>query len=273
MPKQPTKAQRKSALLKEAKDSLGIKGKRRTNAITTATFLGFAPKQGGKDLNPSKTGDYATAVENEVIKRYVNTLQPISTSITMKYTFRFKHHSKNAPSMQGVKSTTITGTRATIDTLIQEQLTEWRDDLDQNSPEIMERFEDVKVDKIVALSVDKKQKFISKDIRAVKMKRLGALKLDYDYLGDCSWDRQLDTCVFDWLFHEYGGKSGFKTFLPQDNRELAYDNMNHLFTEVEDGNPLTDGVTINQLERFAEKFRLPMMAFDKTEKLFVLRAP
>ena len=267
------KARRKSALLKEAKDTLGLKGKRRSNPITTALFLGFIPTQGGKELTPSKTGAYAVAVETEVIKRFVNTLQPISTSITLNYTYRFKHQGAQTPSQQGVKSTTITGTRATMDTLIQDQLTEWKDDLEQNSPELMQRFETVKIDKPVILSFDKKQnKFISKSILAVKMKRMGALKLDYDYLGDCSWDRHMDTCVFDWIYHEYSGKSGFKTFLPQD-RELAYDNLNHLFAEVDDGYPLMDGVTINQLQRFADRFRLPMMAFDKTEKIICSTRP
>ena len=275
MPKRPTKAQKKSALLKEALDSLGIKGKRRSNPITTAMFLDFTPKRSGKVLAPSKTGYYAEAVEREIFKRFANDKQPLSRSITLNYTFRFKKEATTAPPRKATKSITIVGTRKTIGNLVQEQIDAWNDELEQDSPVIIIGKEEAQVGDTMVLSFDKKQnKFVSKGVRHIRMKKLGALKLDYNYIGDTSWDRQQDTCVFDWLFYEYADKSGFKKFLPKDDRDWAYDNLNHLFKDFDGvGNPLTEGVNIEQLERFAEKFRLPMMAFDKTEKIICSYRP
>jgi hypothetical protein len=275
MPKRPTKAQKKSALLKEALDSLGIKGKRRSNPITTAMFLDFTPKRSGKVLAPSKTGYYAEAVEREIFKRFANDKQPLSRSITINYKFRYKGDKPTTPLRNGTKSTTIIGTRKTIDNLVQGQIDDWIEEMEQVSPEEVVSYEEAKQGDTIILSFDKKQnKFVSKGVRQVRMRRLGALKLDYDYIGDTSWDRQQDTCVFDWLFYEYADKSGFKKFLPKDDRDWAYDNLNHLFKDFDGiGNPLTDGVNIDQLERFAEKFRLPMMAFDKTEKIICSYRP
>jgi len=69
-PKRLTADQRLKNTLKQAQDYLAIKGKRRSNPITTAKFLGFAPTRRGVPLTPSLTGDYKKLVEAEVIKRW-----------------------------------------------------------------------------------------------------------------------------------------------------------------------------------------------------------
>ena len=99
------------------------------------------------------------------------------------------------------------------------------------------------------------------------MKKSGALKLDLNYIGDASWDRNEDTCVFDYVYHKYAGKSGFKKFLPADDRERAYENLETLFDWEEYNNALENGVNTDQLLKFCERFDIGMYAFDKNEKL------
>jgi len=269
MPKRPTQSQRVKQALKQAYDYLGIKGKRRSNPITTARFLGFTPIQRGVPINPNDP-IFATRVNNEVFRRWIENTQKVSQSITINFKYRYK---KNNNIMKGINSETITGTRATIDKIRQEQLNLMYDELEQDSPFIVVEVSEAQISKIQRLPVGGGNRFVSKGIRQVRMRRMGALKLDYDYIGDTSWDRQQDTCVFDWLFNEYACKSGFKKFLPKKDRDMAYDNLNDLFKLDEDDEPLTEGVNIDQLRRFAEKFKLPMMGFDKNEKTIACYRP
>ena len=269
MPKRPTQSQRVKQALKQAYDYLGIKGKRRSNPITTARFLGFTPIQRGVPINPNDPM-FATRVNNEVFRRWIENTQKVSQSITINFKYRYK---KSNNIMKGINSETITGTRATIDKIRQEQLNLMYDELEQDSPFIVVEVSEAQISKIQRLPVGGGNRFVSKGIRQVRMRRMSAFKLDYDYIGDTSWDRQQDTCVFDWLFNEYAGKSGFKKFLPKKDRDMAYDKLNELFKLDEDDEPLTEGVNIDQLRIFAEKFRLPMMAFDKNEKTIACYRP
>jgi hypothetical protein len=274
MPKRPSQSQRQKNALKEAFKSLGIKGKRQTNPITTARFLGFTPLRRGVPINPTEPA-FTRAVNNEVFRRYTEQTQIVSQSITINYKYRYKRTDPKKPQnkiLKGVLSQTITGTRATIEKKRMDTINEMYDELDTDSPFIIEEVGEAQVSKIQKLPVGA-GKFISKGVRAVRMKKVGALKLDYDFIGDMAWDRQEDTCVFDWLFTEYADVKGFKKFLPKENRDNAYQNLNNLFKSDEEDNPLTDGVSIDQIFVFAEKFKIPMMAFDKNQKKIVSYRP
>lgn len=270
-PKRLTADQRLKNTLKQAQDYLAIKGKRRSNPITTAKFLGFAPTRRGVPLTPSLTGDYKKLVEAEVIKRWAKDNTKISQTITIKYKYHFKR-TPNQKVIDTIKET-ITGTRSTIDALREERRNEIISNLEEAYPEIIDEVISEDISKPTRMRVGAGGKFIAKGIRAVRMKRMGALKLDCDYVGDTSWDRNEDTCVFDYLYAEYADVKGFKKFLPKEDRELCYDRLNNLFKEDDEDDPLTEGVNIDQLYKFAEKFKIPMMAFDKHEKKIVYYRP
>jgi hypothetical protein len=110
-------------------------------------------------------------------------------------------------------------------------------------------------------------KLIAKGVRVARMRETGAFKLDYNFIGDTSWDRQQNTCVFDYLFYKYAGKSGFKKSLPENDRERAYQFLEDLFGE----NTIQDGVCVEQLDKFCERFDVGMIALDKTEKLITYK--
>jgi hypothetical protein len=106
-------------------------------------------------------------------------------------------------------------------------------------------------------------KLISKGVRVARMRQTGTFKLDYNYIGDTSWDKGMNTCVFDYIFYKYAGKPTFIKSLPLDNREQAYDFLEGLFGQ----HSLTDGVCIEQIDKFCERFDVGMIALDKNEKL------
>jgi hypothetical protein len=274
MPKRPSKEQRQKNALKEAFKSLGIKGKRQGNPITTARFLGFTPLRRGVPLNPADPA-FARQVNNEVFRRYANATQRVSQTITIHYKYRYKKTDPKTKNklLKGVLTQTITGTRNTIDKIRTDMINELYDDLDTDSPFIIEEVGEAQVSTLQKLPVGAGGRFISKGIRAVRMKRVGALKLDYDFIGDMAWDREENTCVFDYLYSEYKNIKGFKKFLPSEDREVAYDNLNQVFKTDEDDDPLTDGVNIDQVAVFADKFNIPMMAFDKNKKKIVCFRP
>jgi len=70
-------------LLKSAKTYLGIKGKRRSNPITTARFLGYTPRGRRGRVLTAGTADYNRAVDNEILRRYAVGNLVYSQTITL----------------------------------------------------------------------------------------------------------------------------------------------------------------------------------------------
>jgi hypothetical protein len=82
------------------------------------------------------------------------------------------------------------------------------------------------------------------------------------------WNTKQSKCVFDYLIWKYKDVSGFKKVLGKD-REKAEDWLNTLFKddEYEGQDPIYEGVSVIQLEKFCEFFNINMYAFDKTDTL------
>ena len=163
---------------------------------------------------------------------------------------------------------TVTGKRSEIMDKIQIEYNKWKEWIENNSAFDSKDFEEpiLGQEQIIAVSGGK---ILTKNIMKIKMKRMGAFKLDNNFSGDTSWDRQQNTCVFDYLFNKYCGLSGIKKFMVED-REKANDNMNIMFNDCEDeinNDALTDGVSIEGLIRFCEKFGIGLIALQKDEKL------
>lgn len=89
------------------------------------------------------------------------------------------------------------------------------------------------------------------------------------------WDRKQGTCVFDYLYHRFNGVTGYKKELGPEyrkkkiTREEAYEWLNDLFksNEIDEQNPLEQGVSTQQLEKFCDYFNVAMYAFDKDDEL------
>lgn len=199
--------------------------------------------------------------------------QKVSQVVSIKYKYHFKR-SENQK-ITDTKSATITGTVGTIEQLRKNKIAELLIDIEEDYPKILDEIISENVAAPILMRTGLGGRFNSTTpIASTRMRRLGALMLDNNYTGETSWDRQQDTCVFDYLYHEYADYKGFKKFLPKDDRELAYDNLNKLFAGFDEQiNPLTEGVSTEQLQHFAEKFKLPIIALDKNENLIVYNRP
>jgi len=82
------------------------------------------------------------------------------------------------------------------------------------------------------------------------------------------WNTNQGKCVFDYLIWKYKDVSGFKKVLGK-SVEQAEEWLNDLFrgNELEEQNPITQGVSVQQLEKFCEFFSINMYSFDKTDNL------
>lgn len=82
------------------------------------------------------------------------------------------------------------------------------------------------------------------------------------------WNTNQGKCVFDYLIWKYKDVSGFKKVLGK-SKEQAEDWLNDLFkgNEPEEQSPITQGVSVSQLEKFCEFFSINMYAYDKTDNL------
>ena len=85
------------------------------------------------------------------------------------------------------------------------------------------------------------------------------------------WNTNQGKCVFDYLIWKFKGEVGFIRALgkKEDSNEKAEEFLNELFkgNELEEQNPIVQGVSIGQLEKFCDKFSMPMYAYDKTDNL------
>lgn len=89
------------------------------------------------------------------------------------------------------------------------------------------------------------------------------------------WDRKEGTCVFDYLYWRFKDTDGFKKELGSTyrgvniTRETAYEWLNELFktNEIDEQNPLEQGVSTQQLESFCDYFNIAMYAFDKDDEM------
>ena len=81
--------------------------------------------------------------------------------------------------------------------------------------------------------------------------------VDIDTGNPQTWDTRTGRCVFDYLMHIYGEIDGFKKI-------MRYDRLADIFSgdEIEDNDPLNQGVSVEQLKKFCELTGTPMYAFD-----------
>jgi hypothetical protein len=89
------------------------------------------------------------------------------------------------------------------------------------------------------------------------------------------WDMKQGTCVFDYLYWRFKDCNGFKkelgsTFRGKEvSKADAYEWLNTLFksTLIDEQNPLEQGVSVYQLEKFCDYFNISMYAFDKDDEM------
>ena len=105
-----------------------------------------------------------------------------------------------------------------------------------------------------------------KPLERIRMKQSGIV---YGY-NKQEWETNMGRCVFDYIIYKYGNIKGFKKI-------CNYDSLCKIFYDTDDCNDeeLTDykdllnvGVNTIEIQRFCERFKLPMYAIDDNEKCF-----
>jgi hypothetical protein len=240
---------------------------------TIATQLGVRPttqRYANITDNSNKQSkvykDFVKAVKSSIQTKYAFDNQTIIQQFSYTYRIRFKEDkgrwSKWLPRTSNLQ---VQGRRYGLMERLQQAQQDDISRMEESNAEIDDISEPILGDPVIVPIVG--GKLVAKGVRVARMKKSGALKLDLNYIGDASWDRNEDTCVFDYVYHKYAGKSGFKKFLPADDRERAYENLDTLFNWEEYNNSLENGVNTDQLLKFCERFDVSMYAFDKNEKL------
>jgi hypothetical protein len=269
---------KQTELLKNAKDYLGIKGRRRNNYESIAKFINFIPTKNGTAIKDTKSDDFINSVKREITKRYSNSLPKkvlpktiiYSQTISIQYFWKFKNAKEEGNWNTEVQTSTSTGTLEEIKNMNDYTEYQLRDKLDGESPIIVMKDENEEYIFIITYGKIIKQtnsdgKIIKPiDIKKVGMKDRGALKLDSCFVEDDSWDLKKGTCVFDWIFKTYADKKGIKKLIPLNNRDKAYQNINDVFKQYDaDSNPLEDGVSIEMIDYFCNEFNIAFYCFDR----------
>lgn len=210
--------------------------------------------------------DFVKAVKANIQRKYTTDNELVIQPWSMTYQRRWNTKNLKTKWVPITTAGVVQGRRYQIDELVATASGERQERIEEDSPTESKGFSDPTLGETQAVPVNG-GKLVAKGIRVARMRAVGALKLANDYIGDTSWDLQKDTCVYDYIFHKYAGKSGFKKSLPADKREKSYKFLDELFTEDTYVNPRTEGVCVEQIKIFCNQFDVGMIALDKNEKL------
>jgi len=267
----------------------------RINTKTELSFYGFSKPQISRPrwnaianqvgIRPtSQRFANITDNSNKSSKVYKDFVREVKTNLQQKYTtdnqqiiqpwtMTFKKRWNNKQNWSDVSTGgVVVGRRFEIDALVAADAAGRQQNIEEDSPYDSKDFSEPNLGDTQVVPVNG-GKLVAKGIRVARMKAVGALKLADDYSGDTSWDLNQDTCVYDYIFHKYAGKSGFKKSLPADKREKAYECLDAIFTIANPDeniyllNPRKEGVCIEQLKNFCIEFDVGMIALDKNERL------
>ena len=266
----------------------GITGK---TPNQVATWMRYTPtmkavnRQTGitKSVNISReSSKYSIKVEEELIKRWKNDSQ---IQVQQSFTFYGKKVNNKTGKLQKIPFKILAeGTRANVKFNALELFRQRRLNLEADSINVFEEFEfggeddepiEIPINAVIVEN-QRLESSVSGGQRKVGIK--GAKRhtrmrnvLAYFKFGDDNqeWDTKQGKCVFDYLIHTYKDVSGFKKTLGRD-KEQAYEFLNELFKDtdnIDEKDPLTQGVSISQLEKFCDRFDINMYAYDKTDNL------
>jgi len=102
----------------------------------------------------------------------------------------------------------------------------------------------------------------------IRMRKAGAGLIDgYDKQD---WDTNTGRCVFDYIISRYGNIKGIKNVCNYEDLNNIFDNS---IWEDEKKDLFEIGVNTQEIQRFCERFKIPMYAIDDNEKCFKQYTP
>jgi thymidine kinase len=223
---------------------------------------------------------YANKVREQIVKKWKNDTQEYYATYKMKFK---TYNSRSKKMVNVVIPITIRGTKdallinalAEYNIRVQQYQRQYPEndsyDFDENYEGLIPIPDGEKYNvrsNYVETSVSGGQRKVGKKgvKRNMRMKSVGYLKISDDKQ---EWNTNQDCCVFDYLYWKYKNDVGFKKAFGK-SKEDAYDFLNNLFMDEDDEdelNPITQGVSVKQLEKFCDRFGTNMYAFDKNNEL------
>lgn len=110
-----------------------------------------------------------------------------------------------------------------------------------------------------------------KPLERIRMKKSGI----YQGYNKQEWETNMGRCVFDYIIYKYGNIKGFKKICNYESLcKIFYDTDDCYDEELTDYKDLLNvGVNTIEIQRFCERFKLPMYAIDDNEKCFKQYTP
>ena len=256
---------------------------------TIATFINYTPKKivKGKEINKLLTvggKKYKELVLQKLVEKYKDETQVYAGNYLMSFK---KYDNKTKQLIDVFKSITSIGTKESILENAFEKYEAYVEEYSHDYPENGSyEFNEIPTNELVPIndgsmvignqiieggqlkvetSVSGGQRSVGK--RGVKRNMKMKDAFAFFKFGDDKqeWDTKQGKCVFDYLIWKYKDTKGFIKEL-RNGEEF----LNNLFKDdmnINERNPLTQGVSIKQLEKFCDYFGVHMYAFDKTDNL------
>ena len=110
-----------------------------------------------------------------------------------------------------------------------------------------------------------------KPLERIRMKKSGI----YQGYNKQEWETNMGRCVFDYIIYKYGNIKGFKKICNYESLcKIFYDTDDCYDEELTDYKDLLNvGVNTIEIQRFCERFKLPMYAINDNEKCFKQYTP
>lgn len=300
----PKNKKSKKSDLEKALEYYGVEGKSITAVATAIKFknptMAIKRKDGTidrKKITPSNEPNsyFANKVREEIVKKWKTSTQEYINN----YKVFFKRYDKNSKKYRDVYRTiSIQSTKGDMELTaqlryeeLQKEMNENYDDIDPESFAISDAIgEAIPVMKGEGIKVTTGIVYSTASGGQRKVGRSGSkagLKMRFTQMritkDKQEWDTGRGRCVFDYILWKYKDVSGFKKELGKteiikykgiecSKSELF---LNELFKQEDGtgGEPLVEGVNIFELENFADKFGVPIYAFDIQEGLIEYYKP
>jgi len=235
-----------------------------------------------KKVKPTNDANsyYANKVREQIVKKWKNATQEYYGTYNMFYKLYDK---KTKKMVDVVNKITARGTKDTllIDALAKynERVAQYQEDYPENDSYVLS--EDavslipitsgsgiIVENQRVESSVSGGQRVVGKKGIKRNMKMRDAFNHFKISDDKQDWNTNQGRCVFDYLIWKYKEVSGFKKVLGK-SREQADEWLNQMFKSDDENeqDPITQGVSVQQLEKFCDFFNINMYAFDKTDNL------
>jgi hypothetical protein len=265
--------------LDKALDYYKVKGKRYE---TIARALGIIPKKIVKGKETKQLLKVGTQKYKEVIKeRVVEKWKDDTREYGANYRMSFRRYDSNSKQM--ITMYINIGATGTKDTILADALREYELKVKRYQEQYPENdsyaFDEIPTTGLIPMtsgsgvvvenqrvetSVSGGQRVVGK--RGVKRNMKMKDAFAFFKFGDETqeWNTNRGKCVFDYLIWRYKDTKGFIKELRNGE-----DFLNDLFRNIniEEQNPIIQGVSVNQLEKFCDYFGVNMYAFDKGDNL------